>query len=313
MRTHVVLLGEADLSYARALGLRGTIKGAVTATELRKPADLRDNYFGGSDEALAQRCDELQRLGIRVVLGVDVKRLDSDDICYHWRTSSTGAASAFVEAPLWDNGDPPVSQFTFNFPHTTVPGRMEKLLRLAFHSMRKCVAAGIATPHCAVEMRLRHGPSGCRSAPQEGGLLRSAYCHEEAAADACFDLTSVGESDLEALAQFGYQHRSTKRNASCGHLDLVKVWRWAAAPISTPSTQRLPAGGRRETFFVPERILDCQMHDFVSWKGPSPGGRRHYLVCWRGHPQVDEHTWEPARDLALELRRAYDAAHPEVG
>ena len=306
--SHVVLLGEGDLSFARALGLQ-RFEGRVTATELRKPADVRDDYFGGSDDRLAELCDELLRHGIHVILGVDVKRCECNDVCYHWRTLPSGG-TAFVEAPLWDGHDLQVSQFIFNFPHTTCPGRMEKLLRLAFRSMRRCIASGIARPDCAVEMRLRHGPSGWSSAPEEGGLLRSRYCHEEAAADACFELASVGESDLDALAEFGYEQRSTKRNASCGNLDLVKVWRWVAAPISSPSAQRLPEGCRRDVLFVPEKILDRQQQPFVSWKGPSPHGRRHYLVCWRGHPESGEHTWEAARDLALEVRRAYDEAHP---
>ena len=56
--SHIVLLGEGDLSFARALGLQ-RFEGRVTATELRKPADVRDDYFGGSDDRLAELCDEV--------------------------------------------------------------------------------------------------------------------------------------------------------------------------------------------------------------------------------------------------------------
>jgi len=122
----------------------------------------------------------------------------------------------------------------------------------------------------------------------------------------------VSESDLDALAEFGYEHRSTKRNASCGNLELVKVWRWEAEPLGPPSTQHLPEGCRRDVFYAPETVVDCRMHPFVSWKGPSPNGRRHYLVRWRGHPEADECTWEPARDLDFELRKEYDSAHQDT-
>eukprot|EP00587_Corethron_hystrix_P008070 CAMPEP_0113312196 /NCGR_PEP_ID=MMETSP0010_2-20120614/9121_1 /TAXON_ID=216773 ORGANISM="Corethron hystrix, Strain 308" /NCGR_SAMPLE_ID=MMETSP0010_2 /ASSEMBLY_ACC=CAM_ASM_000155 /LENGTH=327 /DNA_ID=CAMNT_0000167969 /DNA_START=98 /DNA_END=1081 /DNA_ORIENTATION=- /assembly_acc=CAM_ASM_000155 len=297
---HIVLLGEADLSFALALGRRGGLGGyRVTATELGDPADVCDRYFRGSDAALASRCDELSRLGIRVVLSVCAKRLERNEDCYHWRATS----GSFAKAPLWDG--PPVSRFVFNFPHTTQSGRTGALLRRFFRSVRRSIACGLVEKTCRVEMRLRH----VGLAPEAGGLRRAAYDHEEAAAAALFRLASVEESDLDNFAEFGYAHRTTERGKSCGHLDLTKVWRWTADPIASPKTQPLPPGTRRDFFFAPERIMDRKMLPFVSWKGPCPEGRLHYLVRWHGYPSDDECTWEQARDIPLDFRRTFDSGH----
>lgn len=308
--SHTLLLGEADMSFARALGLRlqrsGCTAGCwVTATELGSPEDVRARYFD-DDAALAARCEELDQLGVRVILGVDVTRLECNDLCSHWRG---GAAAAFVEAPLWDDGAPPASHVIFNFPHTTRPGKMEKLLLQLFRSLRASIARGFARADCTVEMRLRHVGGG--EEEEATGLIRSKYGHEAAAASACFELVSVGESDLATLAQLGYEHRSTKRNARCGHLELARVWTWRAAAVSSPSRQRLPAGCRRDVFFAPEAVLDRQARAYDGWKGAGqPQVKSHYLVRWRGHPAADECTWEPARDLDLGLRKAFDEGSP---
>ena len=298
--SHTLLLGEADLSFARALALQGGLSGTVTATELGNPVDVANRYFSGSEEALAARCAELHLLGVRTVLGVDVTRLECNDECHHWRSP------AFVRSPLWeDDGSPPVDRVVFNFPHTTRPGKMAKLLLQLFRSVRATIARGQTQPGCTVEMRLRHVGGG----GDEGQLLRSRYGHEEAASVACFELISVSESDLDVLANFGYEHRSTKRNARCGHLDRVNIWRWRAAVVAAPSLQRLTEGCRRDVFFVPEAILEHRVTSFQSWKGEILV--QYYLVQWRGHPSEDECTWELARDLqfspGLEIRKAYDA------
>ena len=87
---HILLLGEADCSFARAIGQRGGLDGiCVTATELGTPSDVCSRYFGGCAEALAARCDELNSYGIRVVLGVDVTRLECND-CVHDGTPPRG-------------------------------------------------------------------------------------------------------------------------------------------------------------------------------------------------------------------------------
>ena len=207
----VLLLGEGNFSFAKAVGRARRFEGAiVTATELGTPSEVSARYFAGSEASLAAVCDELLKLGVRVVLGVDVTRLECSDTCYHWE-SSTGA---FTAGPLFDKdaGPPPVSLFVFNFPHTTRPGKTAKLLKQCFRSLRACTACGIAGADCRVEMRLRH-EGQLRDA---GRLIRSRYGHEEAAALACFNLVSVCESDLPWLESLGYEHRSTKRNARCG-------------------------------------------------------------------------------------------------
>jgi len=295
----ILLLGEGDLSFARAIGLSKRFLGTtVTATELGTPSDVCSRYFNGSSKSLMARCAELLELGVHVALGVDVTRLECSDTCYHWRDGT------FVQAPLWaaEVGPPSSSLVIFNFPHTTRPGKTAKLLKQCFRSLRACIATGFARPGCRVEMRLRH-EGHLRDACQ---LIRSRYGHEEAAAAACYDLVSVAESDLDSLEAHGYEHRSTKRNARCGHLEFVNVWTWQAARCAPPSVQALPDGCRRDVFFAPEEICGRELRPHHSWNGERDVP--HYLVRWRGHPARSECTWEPARDVGLELRRAYDAA-----
>ena len=311
---HVLLLGEADFSFARAMGRRGGLeKTAVTATELGTPADVSNRYFSGSVEELGMRCDELHSLGVRVVLGVDVCRLECNDTCHHWMAKQ----QRFVEAPLWSGCDdaaaaaaaglPPVSQVVFNFPHTTRPGKTAKLLAQMFRSIRVLIARGFAHAACDVELRLRHVSSG----EDAGKLIRSQYGHDEAAAAACFDAVSVDESDLHLWP--GYEHRSTKRNARCGHLDLVNMHRWRAAPMRPPSVQPLPLGcnHRRDVFFTAEAIVERRMVEIDTWKGGQV--RAQYLVRWRGHPSPEEYTWEDARDLDVELRKDFEEALAHAG
>ena len=133
-----MLLGEADMSFARVLGLQG-FSGVITATELEKPSHLAVRHFG-SHSRLAERCNELARLGIRVALGVDGIRLERNEVCHHWSV----VASEFIKAPLWRTDVPPVSRFVFNFPHTTRPGKMQKLLNQFFRSVRASIARGFA-------------------------------------------------------------------------------------------------------------------------------------------------------------------------
>ena len=293
---HTMLLGEADMSFAKVLGLQG-VSGVVTATELDEPSDLVDRYFGSSVQ-LAERCSELADLGIRVALGVDGIRLECNDLCHHWCASS----SNFVKAPLWRADVPPVSRFVFNFPHTTRPGKMRKLLRQLFRSVRASIARGFACPDCRVEMRLLH------TAPQ---LIRSRYHHEEAAAAACFELISVEPADLEHLCRLGYEHVATKRHALAGVHTAASMWTWRASVLSSPRLQMLPHGCRRDVLFVAEALCAREMRERASWKGAIQVP--YYLVRWGGHAGSDEWTWERACDLDLELRRAFDvtlAAQP---
>ena len=308
--THILLLGEADFSFARALALRGGLGGVtITATELGTPQDVSARYFGGSLEALAARCEQLDSLGVRVMLGVDVTRLECNDVAHRWHRGS------FVQAPLWCAVDdayacpavapsPPVSHVIFNFPHTTRPGKTSKLLQQMFRSVRMCIASGFMQARCNVELRLRH----VSNSKDAGQLIRSKYGHEEAAAAMLFDLISVDDSDLDAFAKFGYEHRSTKRNARCGHLELVHVWRWRAAAMKPPSVQRLPESchARRDVFYAPEALLDRRLVDVDGWKGTVKVPQ--YLVRWRGHPGAGECTWESSKDLDVWLRKAYDNA-----
>ena len=101
-----------------------------------------------------------------------------------------------------------------------------------------CIASGFMQARCNIELRLRH----VSNSKEAGQLIRSKYGHEEAAAAMLFDLISVDGSDLDAFAEFGYEHRSTKRNARCGHLELVHVWRWRAA-ATRAATSALPSAG----------------------------------------------------------------------
>ena len=85
------------------------------------------------------------------MLGVDVTRLECNDCVHAW----DAASRVFIEMPLWRSdgagGDAstamaatscPASLVVFNFPHTTRPGKMAKLLMQMFRSLRCCIAAG---------------------------------------------------------------------------------------------------------------------------------------------------------------------------
>ena len=285
---HTMLLGEADMSYAKVLGLQG-FNGVITATELDDPSHLVDRYFG-SHSRLAERCNELTCLGIRVLLGVDGIRLERNDVCHHWC-----ASSEFIKAPLWSAYVPPVSRFVFNFPHTTRPGKMCKLLNQIFRSVRASIARGFARPDCRVEMRLLN------AAPQ---LIRSRYGHEDAAAASCFELISVAPADLDQLCSLGYEHVATKRHALAGVRVAASMWTWRAGVLSSPRLQLLPRGCRRDVLFTPEALIARETREHASWKGGIQVP--YYLVRWQGFPGSDGCTWERAGDLDLELRRAFD-------
>ena len=300
---HAVLIGEGDFSFARALGRLGGVGGGViTATELGDPADVDGRYFGGAHgTTLAARAGELSHLGINMVLGVDAISLECNDTPVHrWCPETAG----FVQSRLWlvPPESPPASRFVFNFPHTTRPGKMAKLLRQFFRSVRACVAHGFARSDCLVVMRLLDDSSQ--------RVVRSRYGHEEAAAAAGFDLVSVAPADLSSLERMGYEHLSTKHKALAGVHAPAREWMWQAAPVSCPSLQPLPEGCRRDVFFVAEELLERELREHVSWNGRVfvP----HYLVRWRGHGGRDdagglgECTWERAGDVDLELRRAFD-------
>lgn len=103
----------------------------------------------------------------------------------------------------------------------------------------------------SVEDKSTHHPSG--------GLLRSPYGHESAAAEAGFEAQGSGKgiapSDLHVYGTHGYVHRTTKRDSSAGHLGpaWVRVHRWvprhhvvgAASAALSVLTDSMPEGKKR--------------------------------------------------------------------
>lgn len=307
-----LLIGEADFSFARALGkwnAGGDISDQaprfIIATEFGSAQDVCDRYFAGSKKALQNRCAEVAQYGIEVVFGVDVTRLNDNSKVERWkkRDKKNNEDLVLTSQPFWTlfDGKPKCNTVVFNFPHTTKRGKTTRLLHRAFKSFRCAIVEGNFSQKCKVEMRLRHVS---QSDGHDTKLIRSPYEHKQAAAAAGFSLISIEESDLEGWKKFGYKHRATKRNHSAGHLKLVKVWRWEADEfVLPPKKQPLPDGmTRRSDFFAIESIVGDRVR--IDAGGYHCSNVKEYLVKWKMFDSV-ENTWELSKNLDYELRQVY--------
>ena len=111
----------------------------------------------------------------------------------------------------------------FNFPHSDQAGRAAKLVRALFKQLRICIRDERLSPSVVLEMRLRT----LESDPKLRKNIRASYNHLEAAEESQFKLIGCWDSDLNRWEKFGYQHKWTRRNASCRDLiESCKVWRW---------------------------------------------------------------------------------------
>lgn len=93
------------------------------------------------------------------------------------------------------------------------------------------------TSQLVVELRLR---DMTKLSPRK---VRVSYQHEEAAQASNFRLLGVYPNDNAHWEFLGYEHRQTKRNASCREMP-CQVWRWQydATAVRTNGTTQNDSG-----------------------------------------------------------------------
>ena len=231
----VLLLGEADFSFARALAreLADTGKETfrsmeITATEYGNETDIANRYYGSDFNSLVESMISLMRLGVKEIMcGLNARQLGQPSCtCKRWDDRTKGWEDP---SPFW-NDRTKFDLIVFNFPHSDQAGRAAKLVRALFKQIRICVDDGRLPPAIVLEMRLRL-PSGTN--------IRSLYKHEEAAEESQFELIGTWPSDLQRWERLGYQHKWTRRDATCRDIGLrSQVWRWK--PITRSAEHDFP-------------------------------------------------------------------------
>lgn len=240
--SQVLILGEADFSFTRAfakelMGIQSTNncdarKIEITATEYGDSADVTKRYFDDDHEKLSHAIANISELTPikEIACGLNARMLGNliDCPCQRWNTQekSWDAVSQF-----WDqdknNARSTFDLIIFNFPHSDQAGRAAKLIKALFKQIRICISQRRLPPTIVLEMRLRL----VESDPILKKNIRSFYKHEEAAEESGFKLLGCWGSDLHRWEKYDYQHKWTKRNASCRDVSVAcKVWRWT--PIS---------------------------------------------------------------------------------
>ena len=233
--SQVLLLGEADFSFARALAreLADTGKETfrsmeITATEYGNETDIANRYYGSDFNSLVESMISLMRLGVKEIMcGLNARQLGQPSCtCKRWDDRTKGWEDP---SPFW-NDRTKFDLIVFNFPHSDQAGRAAKLVRALFKQIRICVDDGRLPPAIVLEMRLRL-PSGTN--------IRSLYKHEEAAEESQFELIGTWPSDLQRWERLGYQHKWTRRDATCRDIGLrSQVWRWK--PITRSAEHDFP-------------------------------------------------------------------------
>ena len=223
---HVLLLGEADFSFALAFSkeiaeANNHRRTTITATEYGDGADIGERYFGGDDiqmrKFMTSFASSWEDANIAIVAGLDARALgDSQCPCQTWNNEDE---SAWVSCSnFWDTTIKPFDLVIFNFPHSTKHGKASKLVRAFFKQVRKCMDQGRISVNAVVEMRLRTLPESRR--------VRAIYKHEESATESGFELIGSYPCDLHRWKKRGYEHKMTRRNETC--LDITcNVWRWS--------------------------------------------------------------------------------------
>jgi hypothetical protein len=225
----ILLIGEADFSFTRAFAKAFSDGNSIhannmeiTATEYGNGIDISNRYYDGDVVSLSQSMNSLHKLApVKEILsGLNARLLGNVDCtCHRWN----------IEKQKWD--DP--SQFwqesskfdliVFNFPHSDQAGRAEKLIKALFKQIQICIHDERLPKTIVLEMRLRF----LETDPKLRKNIRAYYKHEEAAEESQFELVGCWESDLDRWEKLGYQHKWTRRNASCRDVGLAcKVWRW---------------------------------------------------------------------------------------
>jgi hypothetical protein len=216
---NVLLLGEADFSFAAAFAQ--TFHGRITATEYSR--DSLDRYDG-----CANHLKLLESKNVRMLQGVDATRLSECDIaCDEWN-GTHWEPSTLLPFSIKNNTQQPTrfDLIIFNFPHTNKYGKVSNLLSSFFKQVQTCIETNqLFEPTIVMELRLRHGPTR---------NVRADYNHEQTAQKNNFDLIQVRESDLDYWHALGYEHRMTKRNASCRGMP-CQVWRYQARSTQSAS------------------------------------------------------------------------------
>lgn len=213
---HALLLGEADFSFARAFA--SGFKGDITATEYGNDSDVCARYHQKDNTrfvALVESMLSLDNL-CDVVLSLNARLLGEEHCpCDRWNpaTQKWDSGLFWQEHTFFD-------LVIFNFPHSPRHGKTSRLVRALFKQLRICVDDGRLPKNVIIEMRLidKHERN-----------VRAQYLHEEAAVESSFELVGTWPSDLETWQKFGYEHRMTRRNASCGRGLPCRVWRWRAS------------------------------------------------------------------------------------
>ena len=223
----------------------------ITATEYGNSADVTKRYFDDDNEKFSNTISEICDLNPikEIACGVNARLLGDPINCpcerwnpieKHWDAVSQfweqdqdqdqdknknkiKARSAIISTSISTSTTTAFDLIIFNFPHSNQAGRAAKLIKALFKQIRTCIRQRRLPPTIVLEMRLRV----LESDPTLKKNIRSSYKHEEAAEDSGFKLLGCWESDLHRWEKFDYQHKWTKRNASCRDVSLAcKVWRW---------------------------------------------------------------------------------------
>lgn len=247
----ILLLGEADFSFARAFAHHVSTSTNcssnasrnpcpplhVTATEYGDSNDIAERYYDGDQEYFRESMRSLYAMPhIREIMsGLNARLLGLDDAST--TSDSTSSSSSCCTCHRWNDGSKEFDRhptpfwnscssydlIIFNFPHSEQAGRATKLVKALFRQLRTCVNDGRLPPNVMLEMRLRILETDSTRKKH----IRSYYNHQEAAEENDFDLAGCWPSDLEMWHELGYQHKWTKKNASCRDMDMnCNVWRW---------------------------------------------------------------------------------------
>jgi hypothetical protein len=229
----VLLLGEADYSFARAFAQEFSNK-ELTATEYGGGPDIASRYHDGDVQRAAKAMSSLSNLVAvkEVICGLNARHLGDAEcstcMCQRWNDKEQDweLPSLFwkkAEIGNCRNGaETAFDLIIFNFPHSEQVGRATRLVRALFKQLRMCIDDGRLPNTVVLEMRLRNVES-CRN-------RRAFYNHEETAEECQFELIGSWPSDLQKWENLGYEHKMTKRNATCRDIGLLcKVWRWRSA------------------------------------------------------------------------------------
>jgi len=282
----ILLLGEADFSFARAFAhhvsttnstttnstmsttttnstmststncsnassrdpCRPPLHVHVTATEYGDSNDIAERYYDGNQEHFQESIRSLYAMSpIREIMcGLNARLLGLDDASTGSTTTTTTSSSTNTSSSSscctchrWNDGSKEFERqpmpfwnscssysydlIIFNFPHSEQAGRATKLVKALFKQLRTCVNDGRLPPNVMLEMRLRILETDSTRRKN----IRADYNHQEAAQENDFVLAGCWPSDLEMWHELGYQHKWTKKNASCRDMVMnCNVWRW---------------------------------------------------------------------------------------